>query len=59
MRAAVNALVRARWRVVRQSTGADVCQHRWERAAYWCARRYTRREANGVFFDVREAVDRG
>lgn len=47
------------WKVVRQSTGADVCQHRWERAAYWCARRYTRREANGVFFDVREAVDRG
>lgn len=49
----------ARWRVVRQAssgTGTDVCRHRFQRLAWWCARRHERREPTGVFFDVRPAV---
>ena len=49
----------ARWRVVRQSsggTGTDVCRHRTQWMAYWCARRYERAEPLGVWFDVRPAV---
>lgn len=51
----------ARWRVVRlapNGNGTDVCRHRFQRVAYWCARRNEKRTENGVFFDVRE-VDHG
>lgn len=50
----------ARWRVVRQTghgNGVEVCAHRFERVAHWCARRYERAEKTGVWFGVRKAVD--
>lgn len=45
-----------RWRVVRQSSGTQVCAHHYQIVAYWCAWRWTRRTPIGVFFDVRPAV---
>lgn len=49
----------ARWRVVRQAshgTGTDVCRHRSQRLAYWCARRNLSTAPTGVWFDVRREV---
>lgn len=48
----------ASWLVVRQSSGTQVCAHRFHLAAWWCARKWTRRTPIGQFYDFRPAVTR-
>lgn len=54
----VNVPLRRSYRVMRQAanTCTESCRHRSERVAWWCARRKTRRDGSGVYYEVFPAV---
>lgn len=49
---------RTGYRVMRTtgSTATVACRHRWERVAWWCARRRDRNSGIGVYHEVRLEV---
>lgn len=49
---------RTTYRVMRTtgSTATVACRHRWERVAWWCARRRDKRSGIGVYHVVFPAV---